>query len=447
MIPFSKSVFRFCAIIFFLINIIIISLIDFEILNSFFYTTLVLYLITFVFLSKDFFKNFLVLQLYVFLAILIFQIQKYAIPDWYGFSGDYGGVGTDDSRFYGGVTTNISSIPYGARSYLGMDHNFVTFLKFIYPFQINHPLSIIIPNLLGICFIPHFTYKTAFSLTKDFRVSELAFKLVLICPFILSNGLILMRDGWSSFFLILGLYHFFEGNFIKYIIALFFLISIRLGTGILLLIVPFFYLYNFFLSGNIKKVFIKVLLFTLFLLILISVGLPFLIEYSVSRGISGFGRQEFVENFIAKADDSSIVYVIYNLPFYLKLPFGFAFFLLLPYLKVEFFTQGFFNIRNIMFTILMPILNIFYFKYFFSGIYYAISNNKKNIRKVIFIYLFLILIVSQLSIQPRHKTALMPLFYILVAYGFVNNTKMSRLIGILIMFSLILIQIIILFKS
>jgi hypothetical protein len=432
--------------IFFLINIIIISLIDFEILKSFFYTIVIFYLITYIFLSKEFFKNFLVLQLYVFLAILIFLIQKYAIPDWYGFSGDYGGVGTDDSRFYGGVTTNIASIPYGARSYLGMEHNFVTFLKFIYPFQINHPLSIIIPNLLGICFIPHFTYKASFSLTKDTRVSEMAFKLVLICPFILSNGLILMRDGWSAFFFILGLYHFLEGNFIKYIIALFFLVSIRLGSGLLLLIVPFFYLYNFLLSGDIKKVFIKVFLFILFLSILISFGLPFLIEYSVSRGISGFVRQEFVENFIAKADDSSIVYAIYNMPFYLKLPFGFIFFLFLPYLQIEFYTQGFLNIRNIMFTILMPILNIFYFKYFLSGLYHAISNNKKNIKKVIFIFFFLILIISQLSIQPRHKTVLMPFFYILVAYGFVNNTKISKLIGSLMLLSLILIQLLILFK-
>ncbi|MWB94488.1 hypothetical protein GON26_08940 [Flavobacterium sp. GA093] len=431
----------------FFINIVIISLIDLGTLISFTYTIAVFYLFVFFFKSEEFLlKNFFVIQLYILLAIILFQIQKFVMSDWYGFSGDYGGIGTDDSRFYGGVTTNVSSIPYGARSYQGMEHSFVTFLKYLYPFQVNHPLSIIIPNLLGICFIPHFTYKAALALTKDIKVSEIAFKLVLVCPFILSNGLILMRDGWTAFFMILGLYHFFAGNIIKYIITLFCLMTVRVGSGVLLLVVPFFYMSKIIFSGNVNKVFLRIVLGTAFCFVFIIVGLPFLLDYLVSKGISGFAREEFVENFIAKADDSSIIYSIYNMPMYLKLPIGFVFFLFLPFTKIEFFTQGVFNARSVMFTTIMPILQIFYFKYFFSGIFYAFRKNEPHIKKVVYIYGVLIIIISQLSIQPRHKTGIMPFFYILVAYGIVNNNKLSNQFGSLIMAALILMQMFILLK-
>ncbi|MBC8228551.1 hypothetical protein H8E77_03265 [bacterium] len=68
------------------------------------------------------------------------------------------------------------------------------------------------------------------------------------------------------------------------------------------------------------------------------------------------------------------------------------------------------------------------------------KNKELAMRTVAVAFFILLLIVSQISIQLRHKTMLMPLFYILVAYGFYNKTKLGEILGIGGSLSLILVQ-------
>ncbi|MDF1576532.1 MAG: EpsG family protein [Bacteroidales bacterium] len=362
------------------------------------------------------------------------------MPDWKGFSGMYK-VGTDDSSFYAGVADDISSIPTIARGYIGMDYKYVNFLKLLYPFKINHPLTIIVPNLIGIGFIPYLTYKTSYSLTGDHKTSKIAFILVMICPVILSNGLILMRDGWTAFLIIAGIYYLLEKRILQYIIALLLLSYLRLGSGILLAIAPLFYLKQFFFSGSLLQQVLKILAAVVVVTAFFSFGLPLLLEFMESKGVSGFARQEFVETFIKRTDSDSVIYAIYTKPAYLQVPLGFLFFLFAPFLTFQFYTEGVFNIRNIMFTTIMPILSLVYFRYFFSGVLYSLKKKEPSLKRFIFVLFFMILIISQLSIQPRHKTSIMPLFYILVAFGVNYNDKLSRQLSLSFAILLGLIQV------
>lgn len=409
------------------LNITLILVLNFQSVFTYFYTILVFTILNYLISEKEFLlKNFLVLQLYVLLAILLYQVQLLIMPDWNGFSGMYGGVGTDDSRFYAGVADNFESIPSIARRYIGMDHNYVRFLHVLYPFEINHPLTIILPNLLGICFIPYFTYKVSYSLTSNYKTSRIAFIMVLVCPVILSNGLILMRDGWTAFLLIAGIYYLLEKKIFPYIIILLILSYIRLGSSLLLAITPLFFLKHLFFSGTILQQVLKISAAVILLIGFFGFGLPMLIEYMLSKGVSGFARQEFVESFIRSDDRDSVIYAIYTMPVYLKLPLGFLFFLFAPFLTFQFYTDGVFNVRHILFTTIMPILSLVYFRYFFAGVIYLFKKNESSVKRLLYIFCFLILIISQLSIQPRHKTSVMPLFYILVAYGINFNDKLSR---------------------
>lgn len=442
----SKKKHAFISIFLSIINVIIIVLTDLDVLISYFYTILLFYIISFLLgIKKKMLLNFSVLSIYTTLALFLYLAQLAIIPDSYGFTGPYSGIGTDDSRFYAAVASNNKFIPVYAMRFMEMNHNFVKFLKVLYPFYIKHPLSIIIPNLIGISFIPYFTKKTAEILGFDKKYSRIVFIMTLFCPLILSNGLILMRDGWTAFLTILGFCFLIKKEFYGYLFSLGLLLYIRMGSGLILAFMPVFYLSHLFLSGSKFKKFIKVGSLFSIIFILVIFGLPLINEYLSLKGVEGLERHGFVESVIKKIDSNSIIYKIYSLPIYLKYPIGFVFFLLLPFFSPNFFFDGMLNLRGIFFTSIMPIISVIYFKYFVSGLLFTINNNKKFIKRIFYIFFFSILLISQASIQPRHKTTIMPIFYILVAYGIShNNNKVTNKIGGVFAFFLMAVQFIML---
>tara|TARA_B100000902_G_C27286247_1_gene904571 strand:+ start:390 stop:1736 length:1347 start_codon:yes stop_codon:yes gene_type:complete len=426
--------------VFMAFNILLISNTNFQSLYSYLYTVLLFFLISKVIKTKEFFlSNLLVLNFFIFLSILLFWSQYLIIPEGFGFSGP-NGVGTDDSKFFAGVATNEINIPRFAKGSIGMKHSFITFLRILYPFQITHPLTIIIPNILGICFIPYFTLKLTHTLTNNIKISNTAYMLIMFCPVLLSNSLILIRDGWTAFFTLSGVYYLIKNHSLGFVITLGLLFLIRPGSGLLLLSISILYFRNSFFKGansdKIPRVVVGLVFFALFAYFSSS----FLSEYLDNKGVSGFDRQSFVESIIKEQDANSIIYKIYTLPIYFRIPIGFVFFLFLPFYRTEVYTLDILNIRNIMFTMIMPILSLFYYKYFITGILYFFKTKDKIMMRFFYVFCFSLLIISQISIQPRHKTAIMPLFYVLVAYGIHKRSSSYRVIGAFIFVSLILIQ-------
>lgn len=249
-----------------------------------------------------------------------------------------------------------------------------------------------------------------------------------------------MRDGWVAFLTLVGVYYLIKRNFRAFIVVLCFLLFIRTGSGILLLSASLFYFGKSFLKGATIHKIPKLISVVFILVITIYLSLPYLLEYLTSKGFDGVDRQDFVDSIIKEADADSIIFKIYSLPFYLKVPIGFVFFFFLPFFRGEFYTLGILNIRSIMTTIIMPILSLFYFKYLFSGIFYFFKKNKNKIKYFFFVYCFCLLLISQMSIQPRHKTSIMPFFYIFVAYGLVYNTRYSKKISGILFFVLLFLQ-------
>jgi hypothetical protein len=181
-----------------------------------------------------------------------------------------------------------------------------------------------------------------------------------------------------------------------------------------------------FFSGTVIQQILKITAAVILVFAIFGLGLPFLLEYMIEKGVSGFARQEFVESLIKSSDSDSVIYAIYTMPPYLKIPLGFIFFLFAPFLSFQLYTDEVFNLRHILVTTIMPIISLVYFRYFMSGVLYSFRKNESQIKRFFYIFCILILIISQLSIQPRHKTSVMPLFYILVAYGITYNDKFSR---------------------
>lgn len=420
----------FLSFVLTLLNVFIIVITEIEVLFSLGYTIFIFLVISLVLkIKKDIILNYCVLSFYILLGVLLYWLQYYLMPESYGFTGEYNGIGTDDSRFYAAVAYNSEFIPVYAARFAEMNHNFVSFLKLLYPFRIAHPLSIVIPNILGISFIPFFTKQAAEYLTDNKKVGNMAFILSLLCPLILSNGLILMRDGWTASLVIVGFYFLLKKQFIPYLIALLLLLVIRMGSGLILAFMPLFFFNHLIFSGSKVQKTIKVTFLFLIFGFTLLYGLPLINDYLSLKGINGLEREGFVETIIKKIDSSSVIYRIYSLPVYLKFPLGFVFFLLLPFFSPNFFVGDIFNIRGVLFTTIMPILAIFYFKYFVSGFLYAFKKNNKIFKKVYYIFFFSILLVSQASIQPRHKVTIMPIFYILVSYGIFNNNSITNKTG------------------
>lgn len=437
-----KNTFNNILLFFFIfLNVSFIAVTNFVSLYSYLYTIILFVIINKVIKAELYFlRNFLALNFLIFLSILLYWGHYLLMPDSFGFSGLYGGIGTDDSRFFAGVASSDAYIPWYGMGYIGMDHSFVKFLKFLFPFKIIHPLTILIPNILGICFIPHFTFKLTNKLTENIKMSNTAYNLVLFCPVILSNGLILMRDGWVAFLTIAGLYYFIKSKFITYLVCISLLFYLRPGSALLLLIGSFFYFNKSFLKGAVINKLPKIVAVLGVVSLVSFLIFPFMIEYLSGKGLSGLDRQSFVESTIKEADAGSIIYKIYSLPIYLKLPLGFIFFLFLPFFRFELYTLGILNIRNIMFTMVMPILSLFYFKFFFRGVFSFFKDKNKDMIRFFYAFCFCLLIISQISIQPRHKTALMPFFYIFVAYGVYRWKMTSKAFGVFVFIFLFIIQ-------
>lgn len=434
---------KIIATLLFFINIVVITLFNVSSLLSLGYTTILFLLFNRFFTEKKLrTHNFFAFQVLLFVTLVIYTSNLIAWPDFLGLTPNIRGVGTDDAKFYAGVTDNIHNLPESAAyySYWRITNVFSNFLKVLYPFPIYHPLTILIPNILGLSFIPYFTYKVALKASSEEKVAKLAFILVLFCPMLIINGAILMRDGWTAFFTIVSIYYAQEKKIIPFLIAIVLLSYLRISTGILVFVCSLL-IWNKALFENRKNRF-RFIGLLLIVIVSLSFFLPLISDYIQTENIS-FGRDSFVESFIG---EDSTAYKLYMLPLYLRIPASFIFFFSYPYLSLESITSNAFDIRGFLTGIIMPLLFIVYFRYMISGIVYSfIQKNAKDIKTLVIILFVFIAAISMISLQLRHRTAIMPLYYILIAYGFYNNKLITRQIGGIYMVCYIMIQIVFLF--
>ncbi|NDV60292.1 hypothetical protein [Bacteroides sp. 519] len=421
----------------FLFSVFFILVIDNTSLFSYCYSLLLFFVLSLKIEKKKKFENYIYFHFYLLCCLIIYLVQIYTLPNYLGLTGPEGGVGTDDVRYFAQLVD--FRLPYTPTVIADKTYPYVTFLKVLYPFSINSPLNILIPNLLGICFLPYLTYKFTQLLLNNEKISFLAQRLVLFCPFIIANGIILMRDAWIVTFLLLSFCSFLNKNYIVLIFSLLLISYIRFGSivfaGVGIFILSRDIFYNK-LKTKKQANLIYIITFIVFVSFFVLI-MPFLIEISAGK-FEGLFRESYLRT-LAQIDEDSTLVKLMLLPKIIGIPLLAAFFLFSPFLNFEIYTSGIFNLRYFLSTTLCALYLIFCWRYIFAGL--LISFNKKNIQYVSLIILVYSLLLGTISLQFRHKTIMMPFLYILTAYGFYScKSKFNNFLSISMSIFILFIQ-------
>lgn len=367
---------------------------------------------------------------YVGLSIIYYFLNLLVVPDFYGFTGGFK-VGTDDLKYFTQIKDETvllkNSLSYGV---LNHTHQFSIFLKILYPIPIYSPIQIITFNCLGITMIPVLGKRIFdYYFPSEGAKSEILFVLLLLCPTLLMNGLILIRDGWTTQFFLIFCYLFLNRRFN---------LLMFLSAGLLVYLRPSFIVFPFlfaFIEINFRKKYFwaQSIFLVLLLLPIAAIFLKQIEGVDLSEGVT---RGEYVDSFLGKFEDESVFYKIMKLPFPLNIIVSFIFFLTSPFLKFRFYFGETFIIRNV-FSMAEAIFMIILMPVFFKNI-------KANIRNISYQKLLTfisvsILVLSTISLQFRHKIILLPFIYILLVFSFKKSTLNFIYIALYLILQLIIV--------
>ncbi|TKB09916.1 hypothetical protein [Desulforhopalus sp. IMCC35007] len=394
---------------------------------------------------------------YTLLALLIFTAQMYTLPNYEGLSGPEGGIGTDDTYFYTQATKDVDFSRNGAlRAYSSVMHPFSiflgTFVQMIEFFRECHLVDLLLLNVFALSFIPSLCSLVAVRCLPLWYESplgpnsiQLAYWLALMHFSLWADGLILIRDGWTALFFTVALFSLINGSIFKFLIATICLAYFRIASAIMLVcsVMPLL------LPISIKKL----KKYAFLILLPLSAIVVIVIAYAVSSGYVdekqiSFLRNDYVNSFIANAadkkQDSSILFILSSMSFYLRIPLTFVFFFCAPYTSLNIVTDGVF-VPRLLLNFFAGVLNIVLLKWWVQSLVVAFQIWLKK-RTDLLLYLHLtyligIFLVSTMSLQLRHKTMLLPLLCVLAAHGFAIREFRVRTIGNIVMLLVFLVNI------
>jgi hypothetical protein len=380
---------------------------------------------------------------YSLVSVVIYSLQIWAFPEFYGFT-PAGIAGTDDSFFYSQVAETLPRDLPVRENYLANIHNYSIFLNLLNPFSINHPIDILFYNIIPLSLLPPITKRVANDITGNLRIGSISFKLSAICPFILANGIILIREVWVAALFIGSLYLMLNQRFILLFTFILTTFYFRVGSGGLLLFslvssIPIFY-YKLEHSKY-RRQYLFVFFITMGIVSVASI--PAIISEVGLGTFSGFNllREEYLSVLRNYDEDSELVRIL-DQPIYVRLPLSLAFFYSVPFFNPNsIIVNGEFVVRNFFRYYLYPILFVFYFFLLIRSFVSAIQMRDIQIIMIHLTYTSCILIISQISIIVRHKVMLMPLMYILVAHGMMKKTTTGTVLGIAGSICLIAVQV------
>lgn len=341
--------------------------------------------------------------LYVVLSILYLNLNIEIVPDFKGFTGGFR-IGTDDCRFFLQVVDVKFSLPVFCHSLTEM-HSFSKWLNFLYPFEVRYPIQIVPFNCIGISLIP-FIGKSIFSyyFPNEGKKSEFLFLILILSPTILQNGIILMRDGWTTQLFLVFVYGFLiRKNIFIMVISAMILAALRPGFVIFPIL---FYVVEKYSQTK---------FFVLKSILLLGIGFPIFsyilkLNYGVDLA-GGLVRDEFVEGFLGRFGEESILFRIMSLPFPLNTILSFVFFFTSPFIKFQFFNDGVFVSRTV-FVLFEALLSTFLLPIFIKNFYF-IQKEDKQFKKILIFVSLSILLLCTISLQARHKLIVLPFIYIM----------------------------------
>lgn len=385
--------------------------------------TLFLFLIINLFADKHWrLQNFVVFHLFVFAALIVYTINILQFPMQQGLTGGEGSR-TDDGAYYANAADIIFRGEYGHA--VNSETPYVILMRFLYPFKIIDPINLIILNiLLGLAFLPYLTAKISEHIFHDQHICQSSFWLIAFCPFCWSCGLIIMRDVPSLIFILWAFLLFVKKKYVWMIFPLGLLLWIKFGFIVFLFVPIACYIY--FQTGRhltMKKVwFVLIALFLL--IILFVVVLPNLSLITDGRLEDGNLFRDTFLDFLANANEQSLLIQIYQMPIAIRIPLLIAAFITMPMFAIP---TGVIESRGILmliYTVYIMFLCGYAFRLLFTR-----QNLVSNAKMLLWIILFQALSLGMISLQIRHKVILMPFIYMVISYGMnrLPNTSLAQL--------------------
>ena len=382
---------------------------------------------------KDYYEYTFIFSIYTIIAIVIYWTNLAAFPLNFGCTGSEIS-GTDDLFFFQEATNNGFSYRGDRSSFM---HNYSILLEKIHliisTYKKTNLIDLMFLNIFFHSYIPVFCKKITFFFTKNKKASKLAFLLAVCSPFLIQHSLVLVRDGITAA-LFIGIFYFYLNK--KYLLALCFFILLsylRLLTGGLTFLFILGYIY---FTGN-KSVLLK---YVLFFSLIGFMFLP-LITINLDRsGVisEGIFRQSYFEYIKDGAKSGSGAVAILSLPTYLRIPLGTLYFIGTPFLNLK-------DTFSVNFIYLWPKISAFYSLFFVFYIVYfvrAFFAKKKHILNFLLLaFIILAVLFSQISLELRHKTLIMPLLFIIVAISYHRkSSKIVRLLSFFTAFIIVVLQ-------
>ncbi len=395
----------------------------------------------FLFRGQEEFDGMAVFVFYSWAAMILFLAQLWTYPEYCGFSGPGFGIGTDDSFFYSQVARGLPWDFPVRQAYLLNLHPYSVFLRtagtpLSLVFSRTHPLDFLYFNTFGLSLLPLLTAGIASAFFRDARTTRVAFWTVLLCPFIMSSGVILMRDGWVATMFAGAVWSSLQRRWLVMLVFLAGALYLRLGSGIMLagslLVLGPVYFSSCSESGRWHRPdgFLR-LVFPVAV-----VGFAIAVGFSLYLGFNRWEevfRSDFLNTTIrgnaARDSGTSTFYQLSILPWPLRVPLALAFYIGSPFLSLQsLYVRELWIPRSFLtnaFALAFPL----YAAMFTRGILRAFKSRHVGALALLAVFIFEMVLVSQASMQLRHKIPLMPLFYILVGYGATSPYDRHRSIG------------------
>lgn len=365
------------------------------------------------------------------LISIYYLIQTHVYPDSYGTTSPLGSW-TDDSFFFSLIA---DSVPPGLETrveYFAYSHPYSSFIAFISPFQIHHPMDSIFFQSGIAAVLATFTRLFMIQNRADEPTANAAFLMVLICPFLLMNGGALhLRDTMSAALFIYSLSCLNSGRWPLAVLAGVAQLAIRPGTALIL--VPAYFIIFLPSTKDVNAT----------RLVAFFVGLPAAVLLGAAVGsnlidvsvfLNYFDRvnldgREIIADLKADASANQIFLAIQDQPFLIKFFLNGIYMFLYPFFSPSSAFAGIhFDTRAVLLNFVAPIEAIWLNAWFFAGVLTRKKALLKQRNLVVAMFVSL-LAIGTYSLQTRHKTIIYPLYYAIVAVGLVKSTSAERRLG------------------
>jgi hypothetical protein len=378
-----------------------------------------------------------------FIAVYVF-IQTTIYPDSYGTTSYHSVSWTDDSYFYSLAADLVPHDLLTRPQYWLYSHPFTQLIRGATPLPIEHPLDALFFQSGTAALLATFTSRVMSQFGAERRTAHHAYVFVLICPFLMMNGgVVLIRDTLAAALLVYSIHNINQRRYLGAAAIILLQIALRPGTGLLLLpayLVIYFREISEFVrrrplvvaAGCVGATLIGVQFMTLALEYFESVyGLPKI----------GFLGRELIADLTADPEANALFLMIQEMPFPVRIVLNAGYIFLYPFLTLRTVVEApYLDVRNIAMSLLIPVYAFWLNAWFFAGALSGVRALDRQ-RGIVVAIVVTLLLVGIYSLQTRHKTIIYPLYYMIVAAGFSSATPFALRCGYVLSGLLLLVQI------